>query len=167
MNITFRALLFMCVATMLPAAPSNSQKSEAQAKRSAIELFKTGQSAAAVAHLRNNIAPDAGSDGAATALTQSLIEVSHYFYNQRRLDLAKEASIQAASAGASVVNGRSSASESRRAALLSSLGVLSEEVERDYRKAESLYSSAAALEPANPMHSARKQAVAEKQRARG
>ncbi|MBM3852328.1 MAG: hypothetical protein FJ399_04140 [Verrucomicrobia bacterium] len=165
-----RIALFALFAANIPtvfAAAADPQRSALQARRTAIGLFASGQSAAAVAHLRTYLPPEAGPDGATTALVQGLIEITHSFYNQRRLNLAREVVAQAIVAADPVLAGRSAAPAVRRASLVSSLGLLSEEVLLDLRRAEGLYDAAAALEPTNSLHRARKQAVVNKQVPRG
>lgn len=133
-----------------------------QVNRTSIGFFTAGQASAAVAHLRAHVLPEPGPDGAALALAQSLIDVASSLYNQRRLDLARTALAEAMQISAPLLAGTSRAPAARRAALLSSLGLLQEEVAFDFPQAARLYDDAVALDPAHRQHAQRKRALAGK-----
>lgn len=135
-------------------------------KRSTADLFATGNPTAAVAQLRNSVTPAPGTDGATVALVQGLIDLAASFYNQRQLKLARDVASQAFTAAEPILSGRSAASVIQRAGLLSSLGLLAENVALDLRRAESLYDQAATLAPADRIHADRKRAVLAKQKPR-
>jgi hypothetical protein len=147
---------------------AESPKSNRAAQDVAADLFATAQGAAAVAHLRRDLRPENGPDGATTALAQSLVEIACRFYNQRQTNLARDAAVQAFAAADPVIRGKSTASTRRRSDLLGGLGVLCEEVLLDLESARAYYDAAAALNPGNKLNAQRRNAVAEKlQRAKG
>lgn len=156
--------LFVLSGICRAADPKNSPF---RVNRTTVDLFASDQPDAAVGHLQANLPPGTGPDGSATALVHGLIEAANTLHNRHRLGPAREATVRALAAADGIIAGRSSVAVPRRAAVLSALGLLSESVLMDLKRAEDLYSTAAMLEPGNPLHQARKRAVVEKQKPRG
>lgn len=157
MKTAFLATLALAAGVIdAQAADRRAQLLPQLVNRTSIGLFAAGQAPAAVAHLRAHARPEPGPDGAALALAQSLIEVAGVLYNQRRLDLARAALAEALQISAPFLAGSSAASAPRRAALLSSLGLLCEEVAFDFAQAARLYDAAVSLDPKQRQHVQRK-----------
>ena len=161
-------LTFVSLVVCTTAFAASLPKDSVHLKRQTVELFLSGKSSAAVALLQSNssLRPAPGVEGATVALVQSLVEVATTLYNERRLTSAREVLSHALAAAEPVVTGRSAAAAAQRAALLSSLGLLSEHVAFDQRRAEAFYDAAAALDPSDRLHRDRKQALVHKYRTR-
>jgi hypothetical protein len=166
MKRTLFTLLFLLAGGLSMGAPGK-RPATLPITKTAVDLFAAGKGAEAVAHLQANFPAEPGPGGAASGQLQALIEVANTFYNQRKLNFARDALTYALAAADTMGNGPNSPPAVRQASLLSGLGLLAEEVLVDLKKAEGLHGAAAALDPGNPRYRARKNAVVEKQKGRG
>lgn len=144
------------------SAPKDDLRHNQRTRRAAMELFRSGSTANALSHLRQNLRLEAVTGGDQTTLPQNLIEIAGDFYNRRELSLAREAILQAHLAAEPVLAGLSAASSQRRAQLYASLGVLHESVLFDLTTALACYDAALTLQPADPVSRSRRALAAAK-----
>jgi hypothetical protein len=156
--------LFATLALTALAGPKDEWVQKQRVERAALELFRSGSSASAVAQLRQNVRPEPGPGGDTVALTQHLVDIAVSFYNSREMHFARAATAQALAAAAPLLNGNGATlpAASRRADLFGSLGLLQESVMFDLVAAQKLYDAAAALNPGDKLHKRRSGHAAEK-----
>lgn len=161
------AVLVIVTYQMDGFAAQDERLQNARAKRAAVDLLRAGASAAAVAHLKQNLRPENGVNGEGVALVQSLIELAGLFYNRREMSLAREAAVQAVRESERVKGSGSGVASNRWAEIYLSLGTLYEIVIFDLRAAQNFYEAANALAPHDEFIKRRRNAVIEKQKLRG
>ena len=157
---------YFVLVTLAGAVTKQELAADNRARIAATDLFRAGNPAAALDHLRSNLNLEAGPDGAVRGLVQNLTEMACTLYNRRELTLARTVLGAAIATAQPILDRKSAVADSRGSELVSALGLLSEHVGHDARQAGNLYDAATALNPGNLVNADRKKAVVDRQKAR-